>query len=92
MTVSPEVMRWVRALEEAERRPTGISDDEAGLLAERREKLMRCLAVEPNRSPADAAAKLAILCRRLRQDANPGSPWSVANYLLAESARDGWPA
>lgn len=90
MGVSAEVAQWVTALEAVERAATaGIGDDAMNALCDRRERLTLSLAQEPNRAPGDAAAKLAILCRRLRRDAEPGEGWRVANYLLAESARDG---
>lgn len=62
---------------------------EGDALVMRRERLIHALAMEPNRTPEDVAAKLAVLCRRLRLDAGPSASWHMANYLLAESARDG---
>lgn len=43
------------------------------------------LAREPALGPADAAAKLRVLCLRLRRELPPDDPWALTNFLLAES-------
>lgn len=53
------------------------------------DRLVRRLAEEPNLSPADAPAKLALLCLRLRQDLDLTNARHVSTYMLAESVRDG---
>lgn len=57
----------------------------------RRERLVYVLAMEPNRTHDDVTAKLAVLCCRLRLYATPGASWRMANYQLAEGARNGLP-
>lgn len=71
------------------RRDTNGMDDAArNAFLDERERLTWAVAQEPGTSPADIAAKLTILCTRLRGDLGQRClPGPVADYLLAESIR-----
>ncbi|MFV3127717.1 hypothetical protein [Niveispirillum sp. KHB5.9] len=71
------------------RQDTGrMSDQERDAFLDERERLTWALAQKPGQGTADMAAKLAILCRRLRGDLGRScTPGPVADYLLAESIR-----
>lgn len=91
-----QVGRLCAELLDLYRRDTGgMTDDERDAFLDRRDRLTWLLTQLPAQTPAHTAAKLTILCHRLRHELEPGCvPMPVTDYLLAESARgdvEGWP-
>ena len=64
------------------------SDDQMNALLDELFVMTTRLAQAPARDAKDLSLKLAVLCRRLREDVAPENRGDVLTYLLAEAIRD----
>lgn len=92
--LSPPIRRRLGELLALERLPYPYAPDgtpEEELFARRCDEMDRhrlALAHLACAGPADAAAKMTLVCQRLREEVTPGDEARLITYLLAESIRD----